>query len=402
MSRLLEDWVEGYLAFTSNTESPTVYHKWVSLSLIAAVLRKKVHLSLGRLKIYPNMYTVLVGPPAARKTQAIDFGTPFLGTVPDIFTTADSVTREALLGDLEGCAVDEILRDGTSFKHASISIIAREFESFLGNKSENNKMLVLLTDLFDCKELPWKYRTKNSGTNVIPSVYVNLLGATTPDSISSALPPSSIGSGLTSRVLFVWAKRPQKRVTRPVLTEELKHLAEQLQKDLFRISKIAGAYDFSPEAFSFWDTWYQKYDEMSSTRLCSDRSFDAWYGRKPMYIQKVAMIRAAARSDNLVIELEDIIAAKRDIELIEPDMARAFGSVGRSLIANDVDTVIEIIKEYKLISETQLMAIVWRDIDSNKLDNVIETAKKTGFISREFKHPESGKAGVFYKYHEPN
>jgi hypothetical protein len=310
------------------------------------------------------------------------------------------VTREALLGDLEGCAVDEMLRDGTTFKHASISIIAREFESFLGNKSENNKMLVLLTDLLDSKELPWKYRTKNSGTNIIPSVYVNLLGATTPDSISSALPPSSIGSGLTSRILFVWAKRPQKRVTKPELTDGLKELAELLQKDLFRISKIAGTYDFSEEAFAFWDKWYQKYDEMSPSRLCSDRSFDAWYGRKPMYIQKIAMIRAAARSDNLVIELQDIVAAKKDIELIEPDMARAFGSVGRSSIANDVDTVIELIKDHKFLSEAQLMAVVWRDIDSNKLDNVIETAKKTGFIIREYKD-DQGKSGIYYRYTGP-
>jgi len=73
-------------------------------------------------------------------------------------------------------------------------------------------MLVLLTDLFDCEELPWKYRTKHSGSNVIPSVFLNLVAATTPDALASALPSTAIGGGLTSRIMFIWADKKYKKV----------------------------------------------------------------------------------------------------------------------------------------------------------------------------------------------
>ena len=78
MSRQTADWINSYLDYTFNTESAKIFHKWVALSMIAAVLRKKAHLSLGRIKIYPNMYVVLVADPGrARKSQAIDFGLIF-------------------------------------------------------------------------------------------------------------------------------------------------------------------------------------------------------------------------------------------------------------------------------------------------------------------------------------
>ena len=64
-------------------------------------------------------------------------------------------------------------------------------------------MLVFLTDLFDCRELPWKYRTKGRGDNTIENLYLNLLAATTPDSLASSLPALAIGGGLTSRILFI-------------------------------------------------------------------------------------------------------------------------------------------------------------------------------------------------------
>jgi len=62
-----------------------------------------------------------------------------------------------------------------TFRHSSLSIISKEVWSFIGQKKDNTKMIVFLTDMFDCAEMPTKYRTKNSGSNVIPSVFVKLV-----------------------------------------------------------------------------------------------------------------------------------------------------------------------------------------------------------------------------------
>ena len=133
--RKLSNWLDAYAEYTEETESAPMFHRWVSLSMISAVLRKKVWLSLGRIKVFPNMYIVLVAEPGiARKSQAISYGVDLLNEVPGIVLSADAVTKEAMLQDLEAGAVDEVLPNGTNFRHASLNIISKEFESFLGQR----------------------------------------------------------------------------------------------------------------------------------------------------------------------------------------------------------------------------------------------------------------------------
>jgi len=395
--RALNNWINAYLNWTEDTEPAKIFHKWTALYVISSALRKKIRLSLGRLSVYPNLYIVFVAEPGvARKSQAIRFGEQIMSEIPDIIVSADSTTREALLDDLESALSEEQMPDGTTLRHCSLNVISKEFESFLGQKKENTKLLVLLTDLFDCQELPWKYRTKHSGSNVIPSVFFNMLAATTPDSLASSLPSSAIGGGLTSRIMCVWADKLYKKCTRPEETKAIIELKKKLVDDLFKISRMAGTIEFSPECFSKWDNWYSNYNEISPTRLCDDPSFNAWYSRKPMYILKIAIICSAAKSSSLILEWEAIEQSFELVHNIEKDMGKVFSSIGKSLITSEVDLVMQIIKNKKFITEKNLLSMVWRDIDSNKFDNVIQTAMRTGKVMRGYLGPEGQKGAIWY------
>lgn len=390
--------MESYLKYVKDTEPATDFHRWVGMSVLAGALRKKTCLSLGRMRVYPNLYIVLVAEPGvARKSQAISFGQTVMTQVPELITSADVVTREALLQDIETCAVDEQLMDGTNFRHSSISIISREFESFLGQKKENTKMLVMLTDLFDCQEIPYKYRVKNAGSNTVPSVFLNLLAATTPDSLASCLPSTAIGGGLTSRILFVWADMKQKKVPFPERSEEVIELEEKLVKDLYLISRIVGEYQFSPEAKKNWHDWYHAYDETCMERLCRDPAFNGWYSRKPTYILKVAIICAASKGNNLILEWEHIQEAIDLIEGLEYNMGVVFKAIGKSTVTSEVDTVIQLVKQNKAIQEKALLSLVWRDMDALKFDNVVNTAIRTGKVERRYQSPQ-GKMGEVWYY----
>jgi len=396
MPRKLPDWLEAYAEYTEETESAPIFHKWVGISSIAGALRKKVWLALGRLRVYPNLYIVLVAEPGiARKTQAIIFGQGIVSQIPAIITSADSITQQALVQDLELAALDDQLPDGKVIRHSSMSIISKEFESFLGQKGENTKMVVFLTDLYDANELPSKYRTKSSGNSTIPSVFVNMQAATTPDSLSSCLPASAVGGGLTSRILFIWSTIKAKKVTRPELTPRIIELKDYLIHDLSVISRIAGPYEFSPECFQIWDKWYHAYDETSNKRICPDPSFNGWYSRKPNTIQKVAQAVAAAKSSNMVLEWDIFEKAMELIEEVEHGMIKTFSSIGKSDIAPEVDKIITIVKQYKIISEKHLLQMVWRDVDFTKFENIMNTVVKGGYAVRKFVGPK-GEKGIWY------
>ena len=228
MARQTKNWIDSYVELQSNTEPAEIFDTWVAYSMIAAALRRKARLQLGRLIYYPNLYIVLVADPGvARKTQAIKFGVNFLDTIPEIRMCADSATKEAMTDDIEGSALDQLMDDGTTLRHSSLNIISKEFESFLGQKKENTRMLTALTDLFDCPS-EWSSRTRHGTSNAIIRPWINLLAATTPDSLASSLPASAIGGGLTSRILFVWAKKKKKSIAIPAMTQAEEKLQEKL------------------------------------------------------------------------------------------------------------------------------------------------------------------------------
>lgn len=391
------------MEYVDDTEPAKIFHEWTALSIISAALQKKISLSLGRISVYPNIYVVLVADPGvARKSQAITFGHNLMVKVPNIIISADSTTPQALLDDIQTAAgppdaVGTVLSDGRTLRHASMTIISKEFESFLGQKKENNKMLVMLTDLFDAQEIPYKYRTKHSGSNEIPSVYISMLAATTPDSLASSLPPTAIGGGLTSRMMFVWADKKAKKCPEPDKTPEVTKLEEDLVNDLHLIATMSGAYKFTPECRKKWHEWYHIYEDLDPKRLCKDPSFNGWYSRKPMYILKIAILVAASMGSRLEVRWEHIEKAMRYSLDIEKTMGLVFRAIGRSAITTDVDTLIRIVEQRKVIEERELMSMVWRDQDAAKFDNAMNTALRTGKVCRKFTGPD-GKAGDTWYY----
>lgn len=397
MPRHLNNWLTSYVELMENTEPARLFDVWTGYSIIAAALRRKVSLQLGRLVYYPNIYVVFVAEPGvARKTQAIKYGVNFLNTIPDIRMCADSSTKEAMTDDIELSGLDELMADGTQFRHSSLNIISKEFESFLGQKKENTRMLTALTDLFDCPD-DWSSRTRHGKSNAIIRPWVNLLAATTPDSLASSLPATAVGGGLTSRIMFIWADKKKKSVAIPFMTESEVQLKEALEKDLYQISRLSGEYVMSTDCIKKWVDWYNEFDEdESGDRICKDKSFSGWYSRKPTYIIKVAMLRAAAESNVLTVQwkhIEGAIEAIKDVEML---MGNAFKAIGKSEISAEVDGVLQIIKSYKWISEKQLMTTIWRDVDSSKFDNVIDTLLKTGKVKRHYQGP-NGEKGIWYQ-----
>lgn len=394
--RQLGDFLSAYREYTSGTESARIFHDWVGISLISSALRKKVKLDLGMITVFPNTYIVLVAEPGkARKSVSLSYGKPILKSIEEIKISADAITREALLQDLEACVMESPIpgQEGL-YKHCSLSIISAEFESFLGQKIENAKMLVVLTDLFDCSEEPWRYRTKNSGDNTIPSVFVNILGATTPDSLAMSLPAQAIGGGFTSRVFFVWADAKEKKVPIPTLTPRVIELKPKLMKDLHTISMIGGPYILSKEGKDWWYNFYYAYEDLDVNRICTDTAFNGWYSRKPMMVVKIAMICAASESNKMTVEPHHLERALKKVEEVEMGMGNAFRSVGKSFVTSEIDTVMTIIAANRTISEHKLMRAVWRDLDDVKFVNVINTILKTGRARRVI----NGKGEVTYHF----
>lgn len=393
--RSCQDWIEAFCEYVSDTEAPRIFAKWAAISAISGALRKKCWFQLGRHKTYPNLYIIFVAPPGGRKSTSLDYAKKLLiAGLPDVVISSESNTRESLLQDLELSAADAIMSDKTTFRYSALTVMSKEFEIFLGQKKENAKMIATLTDLFDCTDTVWKHRTKHSGNSTIPNVYLNLAGCTTPSSLSSSFPTEAIGGGLSSRILFIYCDKREKLVPVPEWTEKEAKYEKLLLADLAIIGGLTGIYNFTANSRKEYDKWYV--EQTKAPRICKDETFAGWYERKPLFVQKLAVICQASQNDSFYIEWKIFEKAILLLEEVEETMSLAFRGVGRSDITADVDMIYTIILGRNYISDEELLALTWRNVDSKKMDQIIPTLNRSGMIRILTQSPE-GKPGIFYR-----
>lgn len=360
-------WLEAYLAYTAESESPEEYHLWVGISAIAGALRRRVFFDMGYFLLYPNMYIVLVGPAGrCKKSTAMRIGRGLLSEVPGLEFTTDSVTRERLIQDLS-----QAFKDGQS----AMTAYSSEFASLL--TSSGMDMVIFLTDIFD-SPTEWSHKTKAGGTNKIKSPFLNLMAATTPDWISKAMPLDTVGIGLTSRIVFVHADTPRIKPAFPTLTEAQKTLNKMLANDLTAISEISGEYKLDAEAKKMYEDWYIARVEDPNTS--GDPRLSGYFERKPMHLLKLAMIVAASSRDETLIHPPDLINALALFEKVEVRMPKVFAGVGKNPINADKEEVYNALAFTGGMTMGQLLEKFSYALRKDELAEVLDTLTIIGRI----------------------
>lgn len=389
-NRILTNWLDTYIDYTEQSESPDSYHMWSGISAIASCLRRQVWINMGYFHVYPNLYIVLVGPPGCRKNSAINIMMNLISDIPDVFFSADSITREALIQSLQLAQRDIDMGKKELYRHSSLTIVSKELSVFIGNS--NNELLSLLTDLYDPHDR-WEYRTKNKGIDTIYGVWLNMLAGTTPAWLVGSVPINAIGGGFTSRIIFVVEDHPRKRTAIPKISERELKLKKQLSSDLEQIAQLRGEFTLTPEAIEYFTLWY---NNLPHDDLSIDLRFQGYYERKHIHLLKVAMIVSASYTNNLIITDEHIRTAQFLLDTLETKMVEAFGSAGRSDLANDIDDILKLIQRGggNGIGRETLTRKVWRDITRDNFDKAISSLLDMGYIKKEIR--ESGKIIYFY------
>jgi hypothetical protein len=364
--RELPDWIDSYLHFTQNTEPPQMYHLWSAITVLSATLKRKCRLDWGSLVFYPNLYVVLVGPPAARKGTAMNLARPFLEEL-QVRMAASATTREALILALKEATDTTVTVNGQMYFHSSLTIWSQELTVFLGY--QNPQLMTDLTDWYDCRD-QWIYRTKNMGTDDITGIYVTLFGATTPDLVRAALPVDAIGSGLTSRIIFINEQKKGKVVPYPGFSPEEKAIRAKLSKDLQKISMLCGSFTVTEQFMEKWLVWYPAQEEHPPF---NDSKFAGYMERRANHIMKLSMIVNASRSDNMIISGEDLDRAITILERSEKNMLGTFDGVGKLRDADILSKIMNDIGVAKVTYMSNLLVKYRNDVDKWGLDKMLDS-----------------------------
>ena len=361
-------WLDSYLEYTDDQESPIAFHQWVGISLISSVLQRQIWIPRVKYTIYPNLFVILIaGSAKCRKSISIRIGMDLLHSItkpPTIF--AQKITTEALIQALEESKTKEKTCYGI--------IVASELSVFLGADAIRSGIIPALTDLYD-SPAKWEYHTRSRGKENLTNVTLSMLAASTKDWLKTSIPASAIGGGFTSRIVFVVADQPSKLVLFPTEHTDNTHLRESLIHDLNQMAKLNGAMQFTNEAKAVSLEWYER-------EACNvhDEKVDGYFGRKHDTMFKMATVLSLAENDELLIEARHITRALDMMEHNEQFLNTILESVTSTVVGGDTEKVLTIIRKFRQISHSDLLRKCWRYASAMELGEMMKTLTESNEI----------------------
>lgn len=372
--RYYTNWLRGYLRLVENTESPIQYHVWSALWAVAATLERRVWIDFGHLKIYPNMYVILVGPAATRKATPASVLIPMLRDI-GVKLGTDNSTKEAMYRAL--------LRSHSHFEHDSrivyqhaLALYSPELTVLLG--MGDLEKIAWLTDWWDAADF-WQKETIKDGVRAVRNLCVNLLGLTTPDQLPRAVPIDAHEGGFVSRTIFVAARKREKIVPFPELSSDHQKARNRLVHDLALIHKMVGPFQVTDEAKRLFTEIYEEYAEKEAERADTVR-MSGYYGRRGTHLLKVSMVLSACERYDRLIEYEHVNRADKLLRAVEKEAEWLFGSTGRSKIARELSLLREAIRRLKVVRRSFLMQYFWQDMDGRTLQEAAVTLRDMQLI----------------------
>lgn len=377
--RLLPNWIEGYMRYTDyNLEPPMMYRTWTALSVIAAALQRKVYLPWEKF-LYPNMYIVLIGPPGHRKGSAMYPAEQLISDLGYVKLASEATTRENLIRELKNAAMmhtDPISQD--TYFHSSLTIHSAELTVFLGYK--NTVLMSDLCDWYDCRDR-WRYRTKTQGEDNIIGVFVNLLGATTPELLQNTMSIDAIGSGLPSRIIFVYENQKGQATPGAFVTDKELRIKDLLLHDLEQIYQMSGPFKVSGAYINKYTDWYLQ--QANGKPPISDTRFGGYCERRATHLRKLSMLLSAARSNEMVVSGEDFLNSLKLLEQTEEKMPLTFIGLGKSHSAGILNEVTLFLSAIGETTAQELLRHFYRDLDFRTFENILAQLKGMQLIRTE-------------------
>lgn len=354
---------------------------WVGVSTIAGALRRKVWIDQAYFKWYPNFYIILVAPPGiVAKSTTASLGMRLLRRVPGIRFGPDVVTWQALATSFaEAAELFEL--NGDYYTMSALTVESSEFGNFLN--PADTQMVDFLVSLWDGKEGTFDKRTKGSGNDQIHCPWINLIACTTPAWIAGNFPEYTIGGGLTSRCVFVYAEEKAKYVAYPSrhVPANLHDTEDRLVQDLEHIAvKLVGQYHMGDKVLDWGEEWYEQHYRNRPIGLDDDR-FGGYIARKQTHIHKLSMILAASTRDELEITIDDLQTANDMVTILEEAMPKVFGKIGRSDASMQTERFLAYVSKRGAVKYTEAYRFIHAYFPSNKeFEDMLAGLLKAGYL----------------------
>lgn len=389
------DWIDTFMEWTDGIPSTKIFRQWAGITTLSGALERRVWMKSAKGQVYPNLYTMLIGPPAAGKSQSILRAGELWGEAEKwgVRCAPNNLTKAALVDALaeadrpkDIAQILELPLNGTNDREGSYHVLlvpCSEFGVFLSKY--DLEFLSVLTDLYDNpKDYKERRRTMEGRQPHINEPSLTMLIGTQPDFLATLMPSEAWGMGFMSRVIMVYASTAAKVNLFDELPESGKSRGALLSH-LQSLISLHGPYKWDPTIQREFQHWY----DLGMPPVPEHSKLLHYRNRRHVHIMKLCMIASASRGTDLKILEVDYKRAKRwleEAEALMPDVFRAMFSKSDMEILQELHYHLwniwaaEIPSKREPVQEEIVYEFLQQRIPTEKISKLVEVAEKSGLI----------------------
>ena len=376
-----DSFIGQYMQYMSYVETAESYDFWCALWAIGTGVGRGVYVDRPNSPVYCNWYIILAAESGTtRKSTAISNISNFLRTTHSLLTGKTSPEN------LELYLHDKCKESGL----ATANFAVNELVTILGREGYMKTMPGLLTDLYDCQTLRISPGTLKHGELVQKNIYITFLSASTPAWLVTAINPSVIEGGFTSRVIFVVDDRRKRSIAWPKSRGKDEHESVQRRFN----TTITSAQEIGPIAIS--TRGLRKFTSWYNTRAThTDPFMSSFEAREDDHVLRVGAC-LAINDGTLELQSGHIGTASKIIAQVKSGANSVFGGTFsyRAKLVGAISRVREILIEAGTdgIRHRDLQRRIVRKLDAKELHTLMNIMHECGMVQI-FKV----KNGTFYR-----
>lgn len=384
----MRDFISSFLSLTEGAVSPHSFRLWTAISLVAGALGRRVSARTGKGHVYPNLYTLLVGPPGAGKS-IVETAREFWANARALDSkglafrvASDSITSASLVDELAKAKFVKIMPSGPPYVCHQLIIAAEELQVLL--PGYDTMIIGKLNSLYNNSTVPYSEsrRTGSVRELIIENPNLNILAGAQPAYFASTFPEEVWSTGFARRVIMVYSDEVQLNSLwyEPEVEAGLRPSIEQA---LSRMSGMMGVAKWTPEAIAKLDEWHMGGGQPQPTHS----KLSQYIRSRSVNAIKLGLISAVSRTGELVIEEQDVTRAIEWLLAAEarmPDIFRAM--IGKSDMAVLEEMHYFVTRTWannkKPVNAGQIMRFLLHRVPSEKAEKILQQAERANILAR--------------------
>lgn len=328
----MNDWLEGFLELTEGLPTPPLFRLWTGIGVLASALERRVWLQVTRQMLFPNLFTLLVGPPGSGKSVAIKPARKLLDAARVTRVAPTDMTKAAMV-DVLATSKRTTLFSGVTTIYHPLCVVLSEFGTLVS--SYDLEFMSTINTAFDNEDITSQRRGHNEGKVIsIKNANMNILAGTQPGYLSELLPETAWSMGFAARLIMIYSPEAPS-VDMFDEGADASELHASLVRGLVERSKLLGPFEITEDAKAALRAW-----GASGMAPVPEHSRLAHYrSRRAQYVLKLCMIASVARGTVLHITASDVQRARSwllSAETLMPDIFRDMAQRSDTTIMNEL------------------------------------------------------------------